>query len=83
MPPHLYERVNKWTHEPWSIFIHKKHLLVAFIFPALIKSENTKNMFTSYNYNQNQKKTLITCIRLHYTFSLPSSNFFIVFISFY
>jgi hypothetical protein len=59
MPPHLYERVDKLTHELWSIFNRKKHLLLAFTFSALIKSENTKNISTSYNYNQNPKTSLL------------------------
>jgi hypothetical protein len=59
MPPHLYERVDKWTHEPRSIFNNKKHLLLDFSFYALIKSENTKNIFTSCNYNKNPQTSLL------------------------
>jgi hypothetical protein len=31
MPPQLYERVDKWTHDPRSNFNHKKHLSNTFI----------------------------------------------------
>jgi hypothetical protein len=55
MPPHGYERVDMRTHEPRSIFNYKKYILLAFIFSALIKSKNTKNIFTSCNYNENPK----------------------------
>jgi hypothetical protein len=30
MPPQLYERVDKWTHELQSNFNHKKHLSNSF-----------------------------------------------------
>jgi hypothetical protein len=48
MPPHLYERVDKWTHKPRSTFYHKKPLfffLLAFTIFALIESKNTKNIY--------------------------------------
>jgi hypothetical protein len=31
MPPQIYKRVDKWTHEPRSILNHKNHVLAAFI----------------------------------------------------
>jgi hypothetical protein len=77
MPPHLYERVEEWTHEPLSNFNHKKHLLLDFAFSALIKSENTKNIFTFLQLQPKPKTSLLTCISLLYIFILFSCILFI------
>jgi hypothetical protein len=58
MPPQFHERVDKWTHKPWSSLNYKKHLLLAFTFSVSIKSENNKNIFTFCNYTQNPKTPL-------------------------
>jgi hypothetical protein len=57
--------------------------ILSFIFSALIKSENTKKIFTSCNYNQNPKilylLALIYIIVLFYLFEF----YLFIFISFY
>jgi hypothetical protein len=50
MPPQLYKRLDKWTHEPQSNFNHKKHIFNAsrvLLFSSLIKSENSKTYLLS------------------------------------
>ena len=58
-------------------------LILAFTFSALIKSENTKNIFTSCNYNQNPKTlyllALVYIIALVYLFAF----YLFIVISFY
>jgi hypothetical protein len=49
MRSQLYERVDKWTHESWSNFNHKKHIsntfIRTFIF-SIILFRKYKNIFT-------------------------------------
>jgi hypothetical protein len=67
MPPQLYERVDKWTHEPWSNPTHLHTLL----FLASFKSKNTKTHLLSCIHLQNPKylsriiSTLLHCYLLY------------------
>jgi hypothetical protein len=70
MPPQLYERVDKWTHEPRSNFNHKKHLsnvfTHTFIF-SIILFRKYKNIFTFLHTHTKPKNTfpasyLLYCI---------------------
>jgi hypothetical protein len=63
MPPHLYERVDKWTYEHLSIFNHNKHLLLDFtcIYIFCI-NYSKKNLFTFCNYNENPKTSLLSAL---------------------
>jgi hypothetical protein len=61
MPPQLYERIHKWTHEPSPILIIRntfQTLFHALLFLALIKSENTKTYLLSCNHIENPKTPL-------------------------
>jgi hypothetical protein len=83
MPPRLYERVDKWTHEPRSNFNHKKHLsntsIHTFIFSIKL-FRKYKNIFTFLHPLSKPKNTfpatyLLYCIiiyfiayHIHYTY---------------
>jgi hypothetical protein len=73
MTPQLYERVDKWTHEPRSILNHKKHLSIAFTFSALNKFENNKKRYFRQSHTK-PKNNFTLCISLHFSFSLLSLN---------
>ena len=64
MPPHLYERVDKWAHERRSTFNYKKWLLLAFTFSTIINFEKTKIYLLSATTTTNPKRTLLYCFRL-------------------
>jgi hypothetical protein len=74
MPPQLYERVDKWTHETRSNFNHKKHLSNActctFIF-NIILFRKYKNIFTFLHTHIKPKNTfhasyLLYCIVIYF-----------------
>jgi hypothetical protein len=80
MPPQLYERVDKWTHEPGPILIIRNTfptLARVRLFSALIKSENTKTYLLSCNNIKNPKTPLTLLHQSHNSFSL---HYCIVFI---
>jgi hypothetical protein len=61
MPPQLRERVGKWTHEPVSNFIHKKHLSDAFTHSFIFSTilfRKYKTYLLSCSHNQNPKTPL-------------------------
>jgi hypothetical protein len=68
MPPQLYERVGKWTHEPQSNFNHKKHFSNAFartfIF-SIILFQKYKNIFTFLHTQSKSKNTFTAFYKLH------------------
>ena len=78
MPPHFYERVDKWTHERRSIFNHKKTLLLAFTISAIKSCENTKISFLLATINKNPKISLFTRFSLLSSYSLLYCIFIIV-----
>ena len=67
MPPHFYERVDKWTHEPGPFLIIRKHfylLLLAFTISAIKSCKNTKTSLLLSTKSKNPKTTLFTCFSL-------------------
>jgi hypothetical protein len=74
IPPQLYERVDKWIHEPRSNFNYKKHLFNAFthtfIF-SIILFPKYKNIFTFLHTHTKPKNTfpasyLLYCIVIYF-----------------
>ena len=61
MPPHFYERVDKWTHEPRSTFKYKKHnpftVLLLFLLFSNYK-QKSKNTFTFCKHKTKTQKEL-------------------------
>jgi hypothetical protein len=68
MPPQLYERVDKWTHEPQSNFNHKKHLSNTFIHTFIFSINlfwKYKNIFTFLHTHTKPQNTFTTFYKLH------------------
>jgi hypothetical protein len=66
MPPHFYERVYKWTHEPGSILIKEtpfQRFHVSFLFSVIV--QKYKISFTFLQSYQKHKNTFIYNISLH------------------
>jgi hypothetical protein len=69
MPPQLYERVHKWTHEPRSNFNHKKHLFNTFIHTFIFSINlfrKYKNIFTSASYKLHISLVYLSTLYLLY-----------------
>jgi uncharacterized membrane protein YdbT with pleckstrin-like domain len=74
MPSQLYERIDKWTHEPRSKFNHKKHIsntfTRTFIF-NIILFQKYKKIFTFLHTHTKPKNTfpasyLLYCIVIYF-----------------
>jgi hypothetical protein len=64
MPPQLYERVDKWTHEPRSKFNNEKHLSNSFIQTSIFSIKllrKYKNIFTSL-HSHTKPKNIFTAL---------------------